>query len=320
MASGKNAFPVLSPDLQLAFYHILDSLRGEYLAEALRATVRKLHVGDIDRELEQYVAPEALSKVAAFGLRGETVFAVPVVLRANPSLLGYYRLLYGLSQKEFYNKGPFGRFKTLEETGNCPSRTDRQIEGLCRSLAETGARLVTGMDALSLPIVHELQLLTLGPQLRGSQNTKIGQEATNAVFELIRSIAGPFVREATKRTLVIANRAGRTVLVEFASDPDIRITEKLASAIRPIVSVEIKGGKDVSNVHNRLGEAEKSHQKAKSKGFFEFWTILRAEIDEATARRESPTTSHFFRLDSILQQSSAEHQRFRELLGSCLSI
>jgi hypothetical protein len=32
------------------------------------------------------------------------------------------------------------------------------------------------------------------------------------------------------------------------------------------VAVEIKGGKDYSNIHNRIGEAEKSHQKAKKEG------------------------------------------------------
>ncbi len=167
MPSGETSLPVLSPDLQVAFYYILGSLRKECLAEALRETVAGLRVAEIDRELERCVPPAALQKVASFGLRGEVVFPVPLVLRANPSLLGYYRLLFGLSQKEFYNKGPFGRFKGLEESGQNPPRTDGQLEALCRSLIETAARLVDGLDDLSLPIVHELQLLTLGPQLRG---------------------------------------------------------------------------------------------------------------------------------------------------------
>jgi hypothetical protein len=320
MPSGKVEYPVLSPDLQVAFYYILGSLRKECLAEALRAAVSELAVADVDRELGLYVPPAVLQKVASFGLRGEVVFPVPVVLRAKPSLLGYYRLLFGLSQKEFYSKGPFGRFKILEESGSNSERTDQQLEALCRSLIQTAVRLVDGLDDISLPVVHELQLLTLGPQLRGAQNTRIGQDATKAVFALIEDIAGPFIKEATKRTLVIANSAGRTVLVEFASDPDIRITEKLRTGVRPVVSVEIKGGADASNVHNRLGEAEKSHQKARARGFFEFWTILRVDVDEVIARRESPTTSHFFRLEAILQAASVEHRRFSDLLGACLGI
>lgn len=320
MRSGKPSFPVLSPDLQVAFYYILDGLRNECLGEALRDSVRRLQVADIDRELRQFVPADSLRKVASFGLRGEIVFPLPLLLAASPALLGYYRLLYGLSQKEFYNKGPFGRFKRLEEGGGNTSRTAQHLEALCVSLIGTAVQLVEGLDDLSLPIVHDLQLLTLGPQLRGGQNTRIGQEATNAVFGLIQDIAGPSLKEATKRTLVIANKAGRTVLVEFGSDPDIRITEKLRSVVRPVVSVEIKGGADASNVHNRLGEAEKSHQKAKNRGFFEFWTILRVQVDEAAARRESPTTSHFFQLDAILQRRGSEHRQFRDLLCACLGI
>jgi len=320
VASGSTSFAVLRPDLQVAFYYILESVRGEFLAEALRDAVGGLAIAEVDRQLGRLVPGPSLARVAAFGLRGETVFPVPVVLEANPSLLGYYRLLYGLSQKEFYNKGPFGRFKVLEEGGAIPARLESQIEALCGSLIGTAEHLVASLDRLSVDTIHELQLLTLGPQLRGSQNTKIGEQATREVFDVIAQIADPFVREATKRTIVLENKAGRTVLVEFSSDPDVKITEKLESGVRPLVSVEIKGGADASNVHNRLGEAEKSHQKAKARGFFEFWTILRVDVDEPTARRESPTTSHFFSLDGLLDKTSAEHRRFRELLAACLSI
>ena len=79
-------------------------------------------------------------------------------------------------------------------------------------------------------------------------------------------------------------------------------------------------GTDASNIHNRIGEAEKSHQKARSRGFREFWTIIRVDVDEVTARRESPTTSHFFHLDRISDRSTAEHQRFRDLLSSLVGI
>ena len=40
------------------------------------------------------------------------------------------------------------------------------------------------------------------------------------------------------------------------------------------IAIEIKGGTDVSNLHNRLGEAEKSHQNARLLGFTQFWTII----------------------------------------------
>ncbi len=56
------------------------------------------------------------------------------------------------------------------------------------------------------------------------------------------------------------------MLIEFSSDPDVLITEKLQSGVRYILSIEVKGGTDASNIHNRLGEAEKSHLKAKKFG------------------------------------------------------
>jgi hypothetical protein len=86
------------------------------------------------------------------------------------------------------------------------------------------------------------------------------------------------------------------------------------------VSIEVKGGTDISNIHNRLGEAEKSHQKARNRGFFEFWTIVRCDVDPAMAARESPTTSRFFHLDRISDQKAPEHREFRDLLGSLLGI
>src|SRR5262249_35059705 len=88
----------------------------------------------------------------------------------------------------------------------------------------------------------------------------------------------------------------------------------------PHTSIEIKGGADVSNVHNRLGEAEKSHLNAKASGFTRFWTILKARVSENVARPESPTTQQFFNLDDILDSGSPEQRRFRELLYQTIGI
>jgi len=130
-------FPILSADLQIAFYFRLNSIRQQYLAEALRDTVEHVEIRRLDSELRKFAPAAGLKKLAAHGLRGELVFPVPVLLKASPSLLGYYRLLFGLSQKEFYSKGPFGRFKRLEELGELAPKTEPQIESLCESLCAT---------------------------------------------------------------------------------------------------------------------------------------------------------------------------------------
>lgn len=101
--------------------------------------------------------------------RGELMFAVPSVLTNNPRLIGYYRLLYGFSQKEFYKSGIGGQFKALEVSGSLTQRNAAALSEFCRAMAEAGAFLLAGISAgkVSHAIIDDLTLLTLGPQLRG---------------------------------------------------------------------------------------------------------------------------------------------------------
>jgi len=312
-------YPPLSPDLQVSFYHRLIQIESQLLHAALSRTVRQLDIAELDRELSMFVEGETLNRVASFGLRGELFFPVPILLDVTPSLLGYYRLLLGFSQKEFYNKGPFGKFKRLED-GLLAAHLRPEIKELCRSLIASSSFLVDALDNLSLSLVRDLQLLTLGPQFRGSRNTVVGQESTRQVFELIKSIVAAYARQTSDDSITVVNSSGREVTIEFSSDPDIQIIERMPTGIRPTVAIEIKGGSDRSNIHNRIGEAEKSHQKARKSGFFEFWTILRADVDMEVARRESPSTSRFFFLDRIRKPGSDDYAAFRDMLVSLVGI
>ncbi|MFA7568055.1 MAG: XcyI family restriction endonuclease [Alkalispirochaeta sp.] len=308
------------PDLQISFYYRLKAIRDVYLSDALRMAVAEIPIAAIDSELSRLVPEDALRRVASFGIRGEVVFPVPSILTHSPRLLGYYRLLYGVSQKEFYSKGPFGPFKRMETSLKPPHRILLDVEDLCISLIKTASDLIFQIDHLSKDIVHDLQLLTLGPQFRGARNTELGKAATQRTFALIKDLVASYITNATDSVIVITNDSDREVRIEFSSDPDIIIVESVRKTKTPIISVEIKGGTDYSNVHNRLGEAEKSHQKAKSKGFFEFWTILAIDVDMNVARSESPTTSHFFHLDRLYDKTSSEREQFVDILSSKLSI
>lgn len=311
---------ILKPDLQVAFYHKLKSINDQYLYQALSNTVKQIFIPDIDKQLAEYVDHEALKKVASFGLRGEIFFPVPCIILSNPKLLGYYRLLLGFSQKEFYNKGPFGSFKHLGEQGIITKKISLQIEALCISLIGSAVIMIEQIDDLSLGAIRDLQMLTLGPQLRGGLNTELGKNATDKIFKLLKSLVSAYLKKETDNMLIIENDSKRTVTIEFSSDPDIRIIEIIGSTNRPLVSIEIKGGKDKSNIHNRIGEAEKSHQKARGNNFFEFWTIVRVDMDYTDAKRESPTTTHFFNIDHIQDPNNKEYRLFRDLLSSLLSI
>ncbi len=317
---GQKSFPTLSPKLQINFFYLLKDSKLLYFREALQKTIKKIDLSLVDSELNAFVNSAHLSKLAGFSLRGETVFPVPSVLQSNPFLLGYYRLLLGFSQKEFYSKGPFGQFKSMEESGKLSVNAKSNLEPFCSSLIVSAQELVDGMDKINLTSLHELQLLTLGPQFRGSKNNEYGSIATKKVFDLIREFANDNVETETETIIHLRNDSNRKVIVKFSSDPDIEIYEELPSAKRPLVSIEIKGGTDISNIHNRIGEAEKSHQKAKGRKYFEFITILSVNIDYDLLRRESPTTSHFFHLNRITEIGSLEYLGFRELLSSIIGL
>jgi len=306
--------------LQVEFYHNLKRLQSLYLHSSLKETILDTPVRLIDSELAIFVPEKCLRKLASFSLRGESIFATPFLLSKNPYLLGYYRLLYGYSQKEFYSKGPFGIFRNMEEKGTISANANDNLDKLCRTLCLAGAYLVDELDDFSLTTLRDLQLLTIGPQFRGAKNNVYGQIATRKTFDLIRTIVGPYVEKETDTVIEITNSSGRQVRIEFSADPDIQIIEQMPSTRRPLISIEIKGGRDLSNIHNRIGESEKSHQKAKRRGFFEFMTIVSVDMSYDLLKQESPTTTHFFNLDKILDSDTDEFALFRETLSSILGI
>ena len=311
------------PVLQVSFYKSLERLRSTHLLEALLAAAADADIHTVDRELREFADRSALGRLAGWGLRGEVVFAVPSLLKAHPNLLGYYRLLLGFSQKEFYGKTHgLGFFRLMEVKGTLSKRQDDRLEELSACLCASAAHLVHSVDGLSQATVHDLTLLTLGPQLRGGALNRLGQQATRRVFDLIAVLTKAEHREITESAIKIRNAANAPIRIFFASDPDIAIHEELPSGrVRPVIAIEIKGGKDVSNVHNRVGEAEKSHQKAKKEGFTECWTILGiGGLDHDLLRRESPSTDKFFVLDDISRGSSEAFDDFREQLHSRLGL
>ena len=313
--------PVLIPALQIGFAQRLQLAKETYLLPALLTQVGNLDIGILDSELLEYAGKERLAFMAKHGLRGELLFPVPYLLKMSPRLLGYYRLVLGFSQKEFY-KSPFGRFKSLEEHGKVSEKTEKMLPALCESLIESAWLLAQGLPEISDQAFHELTLLTLGPQFRGSRNVNLGVEAIELVFALIKTIVASAIIDEGKNYLVIESAAGRKYRIELAPDPDIAIRQVLHSGMmRNRIAIEVKGGTDFSNIHNRLGEAEKSHQKAKAQGFTEFWTVVNvSNIRKTHWQRETPTTTELFYLSELLDKSSFAFQKFREYLIAELGI
>ncbi|MBR0554863.1 XcyI family restriction endonuclease [Ciceribacter sp. L1K23] len=313
-----------APDLQIEFAANLAEVRSQMLQEALLETTRTLKITELDRELAKYVPGHSLQQLAGFGLRGELFFPVPLLLRANPRLLGYYRLLYGYSQKAFYVSEIAGRFASMEDRGTLRAKVDGDLEAFCKEMCDAGAQLLTGILAqpVTLALLNDLTILTLGPQWRGGANNRKGTAGIIKVFNAIRDIVHDHLVTADPRRMTVRNAAGRTVLIEFASDPDIVIREEMRTdSYRNIVAIEVKGGEDFSNIHNRIGEAEKSHQKAKANKYVECWTVVNVDrIDMDMAARESPSTNRFYRISSLAQAEGDEYQEFRDLVVAMTGI
>ena len=302
------------PQLQVDFALALEQIRDLYLQEALSKAVATLQITTIDAELASVAPAGSLAKLAGHGLRGELMFAVPCVLRANPRLLGYYRLLLGFSQKAFYGVPGIGRFRSMEQVGGLRKAQDNALDGLCSGLAAASATLLEGIGPrrISRELLDDLALLTVGPQLRGGYNVRAGTAGIVRVFQAISAIVAHATASIDPQLIELKNAAGRRVLIRFASDPDIRIQEEMAPGmLRNIVAIEVKAGLDFSNIHNRVGEAEKSHQKAKADGYVERWTVVNIDrVDMTMARRESPSTDQFYRLSQIDSGRGDEYQDF----------
>ena len=286
--------------------------------------MQRLDLRTINAELDQLVPQKHLAQLASRGIRGELLFAVPCLLRANPRLLGYYRLLLGFSQKEFYNKSKLARLAVMETKGELSSRVAGELDELCGALVTRASEMADriGFGRITKELLDDLTLLTLGPQLRGSRNTRIGKAANEAVFKIIQNIVGHSLSKSTTTNFVLNNAAGRQVTIAFSADPDISISEDISSnTTKSIVAIEIKGGADKSNIWNRLGEAEKSHQSAKQRGFVEFWTIYNVpDLDLPKAKEKSSTTTRFYSLLQLTDRKSDAFVDFRDRLISLVGI
>ncbi|MCF6287574.1 MAG: XcyI family restriction endonuclease [Candidatus Hydrogenedentes bacterium] len=304
--------PAMQVDFSIALLH----LRKTMLQDALGACITELDLVQVDRELADTAPSDSLKALAGNGLRGELLFAVPCVLSKNPRLLGYYRMLLGHSKKLFYtSETGLAAFKRMEEGGTLSDATVSRLDELCRRLNESASTLMEGLGQkrLSKELLDDLTLLTLGPQLRGGENVKKGITAINTVFDVIHDIVREHANTTETNKIALTNAAGRKVTIQFSPDPDIVIREEMSGGgYREIIAIEVKGGTDFSNIHNRIGEAEKSHQKACERGFVECWTVVNVpQMDTKMAHQESPSTDRFYNIEAISAGVGEEYTDFK---------
>lgn len=307
---------------QLAFHQLLLAARNKWTLNALLQVAGRLDPSIVRQQIAKYVPVEAQQVLARAGLREEHVFPLPVVLEAKPSLVGYYRMLLGASQKSFYgSKTGLALFKSMEESDTLTDRHRAQLDVFCREMAIALRDLVVQMSVITAQDLEQLPLLTYGAQLQGSNNTAIGKQAIQEVFSAIAEIVSTFVVQKTPHALVLRNASDRDVAIRLSSDPDVSIRESFGVTEHANVAIEVKGGTDISNAHNRAGEAEKSHLKAKRKGYRDFWTIISKEgLNLEKLKQESPSTTEWFDVTQLLARKGSDWDAFRARIASATGI
>ncbi len=307
---------------QIAFYQLLVAARKMWFLDALSETLGQLEPARVKAQIGEYVPSAAQKALAVAGLRDEHVFPLPVVLEAKPSLVGYYRLLLGASQKAFYRGSThMSAFKSMEEMGTINDRQVAKLPDFCTAMAIPLTNMVCQISTFTERDLRELPLLTFGAQLQGSNNTQIGKKAMQEVFATINAIVAKFVVKTEPNRLTLKNSSGRIVYIDRAHDPDVSISEVMADQLHSKVAIEVKGGTDVSNAHNRAGEAEKSHLKAKKKGFRDFWTIISKHGLELTKlKQESQTTTEWFDVTALLARKGEDWEAFQARLAGAAGI
>jgi len=127
----------------------------------------------------------------------------------------------------------------------------------------------------------------------------------------VAEIVKDFIVSQDAKRITIKNASKRKVVLALSTDSDIRIQEEFEGKLRNKVAIEIKGGTDISNAHNRAGEAEKSHQKAKKQGFRDFWTLIsKTGLSMEKLKQESPTTNSWFDVAQVLAREGVDWRDF----------
>lgn len=321
-ASAPKALSPPGASRQVQFYQLLAAARKQWFIDALSDALAKVEQAVVKEQTNKYVPADVQKILASSGVRDEHVFPVPAVIEAKPSLIGYYRLLLGAPQKSFYS-GPTGMgvLKSMEESGAASEKQKSRIPEFCTAMAQPLSELVRQIPNITSRDISELPLLTYGSQLQGSRNTAIGKQAMADIFLAIAELVQPFITERTATKLTIKNSAQRIVSIVRQHDPDVAIYEFVEHIPHFKVAIEVKGGTDKSNAHNRAGEAEKSHQKAKKAGFPEFWTIISKQgIEMGKLLAESPTTNHWFNAAEVLARKGKDWDSFRHRIAGIVSI
>ncbi len=232
-------------------------------------------------------------------------------------------MLLGISKKEFSqaNRLGYGPWVNAEETGRISPRLILLLDPFCQALINPLAQAVVAIGQFTDRDLSDITLLTLGSTLQGGRNNTIGSQAASGVLTAIRRLLTTWITFETDKMLHLKIPSGDEIEISVGSDPDIQINRGLGTSSTPLIAIEIKGGGDVSNAHNRAGEAEKSQIKAEMQGYQHRWTIIRMQgVDRALIQSETPSSTMIFEAAEILDQDGIDWVNFKQSLLSMFAI
>lgn len=191
----------LNSSRQVIFHQMLVAARKTTLADALSEALRGVDPETAKQQISRFVPVEAQQILAAAGIRDEHVFPVPIVLEAKPTLVGYYRLLLGISQKRFYRAGTgMSKFKPMEQKGLLNSKNKPDLDEFCRVMGQNLAELIhqvsPGITSTRRNSARSLRRLSHGSMWPKSWH---GRVETGMTFEAGSRIQWEF--RWTKKTL-----------------------------------------------------------------------------------------------------------------------
>jgi hypothetical protein len=162
--------------LQVRFHQLLVGARKMWLRDALDTALGRVDPNAVKEQMRTHAPADAIRILAAAGVRDEHVFPVPAILEDSPTLVGYYRLLLGVSQKQFYDGATgFGIFKSMEHLGTMGQKQQEALPAFCTTMGQSLADLIRQLSpTVTNRDVSDLQLLTIGAQFRGSANNLRG--------------------------------------------------------------------------------------------------------------------------------------------------
>jgi len=159
--------------------------------------------------------------------------------------------------------------------------------------------------------LSDLALLTLGPTLQGGRNNIIGSTAERQMFQTLQQLIEPYITHIQWPIIRFELPGGRIFEIINKSDPDLALRIGSGTESVPLLAIEVKGGGDASNAHNRAGEAEKSHLKATS--YMHRWTIIQIPPGQRSRiLQETPSSTDVFDFNEILEQQGTNWERLQQ--------